>query len=234
MLQRTTGALIAKLGVLALAFCGVVAVAYGLLRGDWIGGALSGITLAIALLPEEFPMVLAIFMALGAFRLARHNVLVRRAAVIETLGAATFLCVDKTGTLTENRMALTTVWRDGNAGGDHRLGQAPGRGRACPADRHAGIGPPPGRSDGPRRSGNGHPVGARGGAGGSASPDLSAPSRAPRLHSGLAGGQGGVLYAAKGAPEAIFRLCRMGEGGRRALSSAASMTAATGPKTSSL
>ena len=74
---------------------------------------MSGITLAIALLPEEFPMVLAIFMALGAFRLARHKVLVRRAAVIETLGAATFLCVDKTGTLTENRMMLTTAWRGG-------------------------------------------------------------------------------------------------------------------------
>ena len=90
-------------------------MAYGVLRDDWVGGALSGITLAIALLPEEFPMVLAIFMALGAFRLARHKVLVRRAAVIETLGAATFLCVDKTGTLTENRMALTTAWRDGRA-----------------------------------------------------------------------------------------------------------------------
>ena len=90
-------------------FCAIVAMAYGLLRDDWVGGALSGITLAIALLPEEFPMVLAIFMALGAFRLARHKVLVRRAAVIETLGAATFLCVDKTGTLTENRMVLTTT-----------------------------------------------------------------------------------------------------------------------------
>ena len=89
LLQKSTGALIAKLGILALGFCAIVAVAYGVLRDDWIGGALSGITLAIALLPEEFPMVLAIFMALGPARLARHKVLVRRAAVIETLGAAT-------------------------------------------------------------------------------------------------------------------------------------------------
>ncbi|HEU0223535.1 MAG TPA: cation-transporting P-type ATPase, partial [Paracoccaceae bacterium] len=113
LLQRTMGRIIGRLGILALGFCGLVTVAYGLIRGDWIEGGLAGITLAIALLPEEFPMVLAIFLALGAFRLARHRVLVRRAAVIETLGATTFLCVDKTGTLTENRMAVAALWRSG-------------------------------------------------------------------------------------------------------------------------
>ena len=87
-----------------------VAATYGLLRGDWPGGALAGITIAIALIPEEFPMVLAIFLALGAWRLASHNVLVRRSAVIETLGGATVLCVDKTGTLTENRMQVARLW----------------------------------------------------------------------------------------------------------------------------
>ena len=111
-LQQTAGRLITLLGVLALAFCGIIALAYGLLRDDWIGGALAGITVAIALIPEEFPMVLAVFMALGAWRLASHRVLVRRSAVIETLGGATVLCVDKTGTLTENHMRVDRLWTD--------------------------------------------------------------------------------------------------------------------------
>ena len=113
LLQRDIRRLIRRLGVLAIAFCALVAVAHGLVRGDWFAGALSGLTLAISLIPEEFPVVLTIFMALGAWRLAKHNVLVRRSAVIETLGATTLLCVDKTGTLTENRMKLRQVWRDG-------------------------------------------------------------------------------------------------------------------------
>ena len=114
LLQRDTGRLIRRLGVLALIFCLTVTAAYGLLRHDWFDGALNGITLAISLIPEEFPMVLTIFMALGAWRLARHNVLVRRSAVIETLGATTLLCVDKTGTLTENKMALREAWLEGH------------------------------------------------------------------------------------------------------------------------
>ena len=112
-LQRTAGRLVGMLGLVAIAFCALVAVAYGLLRHDWVAGILSGITTAIALVPEEFPMVLAVFMALGAWRLAAHRILVRRSAVIETLGAATALCVDKTGTLTENRMQVGCLWRPG-------------------------------------------------------------------------------------------------------------------------
>ena len=91
-------------------FCAIVAIAYGLLRNDWVGGVLAGITVAIALIPEEFPMVLAVFLALGAWRLATHQVLVRRSAVIEALGGATVLCVDKTGTLTENQMQVARLW----------------------------------------------------------------------------------------------------------------------------
>lgn len=108
-LQRRTGALVARLGVFALLFCGVVFVAYGLVHGDWFEGAFAGITLAIGLLPEEFPMVLAIFLALGAFRLARRNVLVRRSSVTETLGSTSLLCVDKTGTLTLNKMQIAAL-----------------------------------------------------------------------------------------------------------------------------
>lgn len=113
LLQRDIRRLIRIVGALALMACALVAFAFGALRNDWFGGALSGLTLAISLVPEEFPMVLTIFMALGALRLARRNVLVRRSAVIETLGATTLLCVDKTGTLTENRMKLHRVWRGG-------------------------------------------------------------------------------------------------------------------------
>lgn len=115
LLQRDIRRLIRRIGALAITFCALVALAYGIVRNDWFSGALSGLTLAISLIPEEFPMVLTIFMALGSWRLAKHQVLVRRSAVIETLGATTLLCVDKTGTLTENKMALRRVWR----GGEH-------------------------------------------------------------------------------------------------------------------
>lgn len=114
-LQRSAGRLVGLLSIVALSFCAIVALAYGFMRGDWIGGALAGITVAIALIPEEFPMVLAVFLALGAWRLATHRVLVRRSAVIESLGAATVLCVDKTGTLTENRMRVARLWESGQA-----------------------------------------------------------------------------------------------------------------------
>ncbi len=111
-LQKSLARLIFWLGAAGLGFCGLVALAYGLLRGTWIEGGLAGITLAIAMTPEEFPMVFAIFMALGSWRLARSKVLVRRAAVVETLGAASMLCVDKTGTLTENRMEVAALWQE--------------------------------------------------------------------------------------------------------------------------
>lgn len=105
-LQQATLDLTARLGVAALVFCVIVVVTYGLVHHDWFEGALAGLTLAIGLLPEEFPMVLTIFLALGAWRLAQCNVLVRRASATETLGSVSVLCVDKTGTLTENRMSI--------------------------------------------------------------------------------------------------------------------------------
>ena len=88
---------------------------YGVTRGDWLGGVLAGLTLAMAILPEEFPVVLTVFLALGAWRISRSGVLTRRMPAIETLGAATVLCVDKTGTLTENRMTVRGVDADAAA-----------------------------------------------------------------------------------------------------------------------
>ncbi|MBI5505297.1 MAG: cation-translocating P-type ATPase [Deltaproteobacteria bacterium] len=81
-------------------------VLYGLLRGSWLQALLGGIALGMSMLPEEFPLVLTVFMVMGAWRISRVRVLTRRSAAIETLGSATVLCTDKTGTLTENRMSL--------------------------------------------------------------------------------------------------------------------------------
>lgn len=113
-LQRSARRIVGVLGVIAIGFCILVSLGYGWARGDWIEAALTGVTFAIALIPEEFPMVLAVFMAMGAWRLARHRVLVRRAAAIEVLGAASVLCVDKTGTLTANEMTVARLWANGS------------------------------------------------------------------------------------------------------------------------
>ena len=87
----------------------LVVVVFGLTRGDWLNGFLAGLTLAMATLPEEFPVVLTIFLALGAWRISQRKVLTRRVPAVEMLGAATVLCVDKTGTLTLNRMTVTKL-----------------------------------------------------------------------------------------------------------------------------
>ncbi len=88
-----------------------VIVFYGLWRGTWLEGILAGIALGMAMLPEEFPVVLTIFMAMGAWRISQAHVLTRRAAAIETLGSATVLCTDKTGTLTQNKMSVAELLR---------------------------------------------------------------------------------------------------------------------------
>jgi Ca2+-transporting ATPase len=91
----------------------VMGVLYGAFRGDWLQGLLGGIALGMSLLPEEFPLVLAVFMVMGAWRLSRSRVLTRKPSAIETLGAATVLCTDKTGTLTENSMAVAGLDANG-------------------------------------------------------------------------------------------------------------------------
>ena len=82
---------------------------YGFLRGTWLDAILAGIAIGMSMLPEEFPVILTIFMAMGAWRISRARVLTRRATAIETLGSATVLCTDKTGTLTENRMSIAEL-----------------------------------------------------------------------------------------------------------------------------
>jgi Ca2+-transporting ATPase len=105
-LQRHTRRLTARLTLAALMLCAALAVVQGGLSGDWSTALLAALALALALLPNEIPVVLALFLALGALRLARIGVLARRPAAVESLGSATVLAVDKTGTLTENRMAV--------------------------------------------------------------------------------------------------------------------------------
>ncbi|MGI9196251.1 MAG: cation-translocating P-type ATPase [Candidatus Nanopelagicales bacterium] len=108
-LQREFDRLVVVFAVLGGVAAMVVLVVYGLTRGNWLEGALAGITTAMAVLPEEFPVVFSVFLAMGAWRMSRRNVLARRPAVIETLGSATVVCVDKTGTLTLNQMSVREV-----------------------------------------------------------------------------------------------------------------------------
>ncbi|WP_324778535.1 cation-translocating P-type ATPase [Thiobacillus sedimenti] len=113
-MQRQVRALMWLFALLGAVLCGAVVVLYGLTRGGWLDALLAGITLAISLLPQEFLVVLTVFLALGAWRISRSRVLTRRIPALETLGAATVLCADKTGTITENRMAVAQLLtRDG-------------------------------------------------------------------------------------------------------------------------
>ncbi len=105
-LELETARIVRLVAVFAVALSLALMLLYALTRGDWLAGVLGGLTLAMATLPEEFPVVLTVFLALGAWRISQHGVLTRRMPAIEMLGAATVLCVDKTGTLTENRMAV--------------------------------------------------------------------------------------------------------------------------------
>ncbi|MFD2367302.1 cation-translocating P-type ATPase [Pseudoduganella sp. GCM10020061] len=108
-LQREIRTLVQRFALLGAAVSLLVVVLFAWFRGDWLNGLLAGITLAMSILPEEFTVILTVFMALGAWRISRNHVLTRRTAVIEALGSATVLCVDKTGTLTENRMTVKSV-----------------------------------------------------------------------------------------------------------------------------
>lgn len=86
--------------------CIAIILLDGFLRGDWLNALLIGLSTEMSLLPEEFPVILTIFMAMGAWRLSKVQMLVRQPIAIERLGAVTVLCVDKTGTLTENKMTV--------------------------------------------------------------------------------------------------------------------------------
>lgn len=112
-LQREVAALTRRLAAIGIGLCLLTAGLYLALRGGWQDSLLAGIALAMGILPQEFPVIMIVFLALGARRIARQQVLTRRLDAIETLGETTVLCVDKTGTLTCNRMALAALAVDG-------------------------------------------------------------------------------------------------------------------------
>jgi len=109
-LKKEMGTLVKRLTIIAAVLCTLVVIGFTLTRGNLINGFLAGITLAMAVLPEEFPVILTVFMALGAWRMSKKKVLTRNPSAIETLGSATVLCTDKTGTLTENKMTVTKLY----------------------------------------------------------------------------------------------------------------------------
>jgi len=112
LLKKETGRIVRNFAIAGAILCIIVIIMYGLTRGSWLNGLLAGLTLSMAMLPEEFGVVLLIFMTLGAWRISKRHVLTRKTPAIEALGAATVLCVDKTGTLTLNKMRLDGVMVD--------------------------------------------------------------------------------------------------------------------------
>jgi Ca2+-transporting ATPase len=109
-LKTEMSVLVKRLAIIGISLCAVVILVFTLTRGDLLKGFLAGITLAMAMLPEEFPVVLTVFMALGAWRMSKKNVLTRKPSAVETLGSATVLCTDKTGTLTQNKMTVSRLY----------------------------------------------------------------------------------------------------------------------------
>lgn len=205
-LQRLTALWVKRIAIVVGLLCLATSLAWMVLRGDWVGGLLGGLALAMALLPQELPVVLTVFMALGALRLSQRQVLVRRLSAIETLGSVGVLCVDKTGTLTENRMSVQQVFSpvDSPAATQRLVVHAVLATRIDPFDpMERAIRAMPCEDTDPDRPGerwsewvllHAYPL----------SPSLLAMSQVwqhPRT--------GARVIAAKGAPEAIAQLCHL-------------------------
>jgi Ca2+-transporting ATPase len=230
-LQAETRRLVKRFAALSLTLSVLVVPLYGLLRGNWLNAVLSGIALGMSMLPEEFPLVLTVFLVMGAWRISRARVLTRRVAAIETLGAATVLCTDKTGTLTQNRMTIVELHPDGEqwrrGGGEPPTGAAAdlvrlgilasAREPFDPMEQafHALGRELPVAADAPPPPNLKWEFGLR--------PDLLAVTNIWELPSG-----GGLVAAAKGAPEAVAELCRLPADARDRLGRAVDELAAAG------
>ena len=203
-------------------------VLYGWLQSTWLNAFLGGIALSMSLLPEEFPVILTVFMVMGAWRISRADVLTRRSAAIETLGAATVLCTDKTGTLTENRMTIADVRPAdavlGAAGADSngtKVEEVVAFGRLAsqvkpfdPMEQafHLRAEQLALKAAIPQDLVHQYPLSA----------DLLAMTNVWRRPDGA------LLMAAKGAPEAIADLCRLSPDGRAMIAASAGQMAAHG------
>ncbi|MEY3148814.1 MAG: hypothetical protein RL029_88 [Actinomycetota bacterium] len=108
-LQRDVDQLVRVIGVLGIITVISVVTIYGSTRNNWLEGGLAGIAAAMALIPEEFPVILTLFMAIGAWRISKEKVITRQPSSIESLGSISVLCVDKTGTITENHMTVKEI-----------------------------------------------------------------------------------------------------------------------------
>jgi len=220
-LQQETRRLARRLAVCGIGVSLLLVLLLGLRGGDWLQAVLAGVALSMSMLPEEFPVILTVFPAIGAWRLARSHVLTRRLAAIEILGSTSVLCVDKTGTLTENRMALRRVWRAG-------AGRDPADGAPLPdALREvldvAMLASRPQSLD---------PIELALSEAAARQPQAAPRRREPGREYGLTAsrpaiirtwhGDGGPMAAAKGAPETIVELCRDVDGAA-ALQAAATM-----------
>jgi Ca2+-transporting ATPase len=214
-----------------LIVCGVVAIVDGINRHQWLDGLLAGLTVAISLVPEEFPVVLTVFLALGAWRISRNRVLTRRVPAIETLGAATVLCVDKTGTLTLNRMSVIAI-----AAGQNAIDVNPGS-KTLPSSHRDVVETAILAS---RRDPFDPMERAFAELGGRLT--IAAPQDSWRLVREYplterllavtqvweTSGSAGYIVATKGAPEAVARLCRLDERNTRELLEQVSSMAARG------
>ena len=228
LLQAEMRRLVMWFAAVGVASCILLVALYLVLRGGWQQALLAGITLAMSNIPEEFPVVLTVFLALGAWRMAGQRVLVRRPPAIEALGAVTVLCTDKTGTLTENRMAVARWIADGqepvpahDAGADsgvrnlmHYAALASDADGVDPMDRAIHAATPGFREQSAttvcvRR----YPV----------SPQLPVYASAWQQ-----GGQSELLVACKGAPEAVAGLCGLAPARRAHLLGQAATMAADG------
>ena len=155
--------LVRAVAFLAVLTCVFAASVFAWRDGSWTAGLLVGLTLAMSIIPEEFAVVWTVMLALGAWRLARENVLTRQPQAVEALGATTVLCVDKTGTLTCNRMTVVAVF-DGVDEGERRRWPV----RRAAAHRRPGEHARGHRADGPgdlSRAVGPEPSGALAGAG---------------------------------------------------------------------
>ncbi len=207
-LQSQLSWLVRDFALLGFVVAGLVVILLGLVRGSWLKGALGGISIGMSMMPEEIPLVLAVFTAMGAWRISRARVLTRRAAAIETLGSATVLCTDKTGTLTENRMRIVlvvadaTVWRSADGAMASEAVQdvihaALGASAPLPTDpMDRAVHDAAASLDQPASRRLLQSYGIR--------PDLFATTNLWSADDGVT-----VSAYAKGAPEAIFELCRM-------------------------
>jgi Ca2+-transporting ATPase len=239
-LREQTRRLVRNFAIVGTAVSVLAVVLYGISRGGWLEALLAGIALGMSMMPEELPVVLTVFMAVGAWRISRARVLTRRAAAIETLGSATVLCTDKTGTLTENRMSVVELRLGGGEGGQTLEIHAPSEAE-LPDDFRELVefgllasAPDPfdpmerafhdlaqhQLPESERTHGTGwrlaHAYGLR--------PGLLAMSQVWR-HSD---GKQESVVAAKGAPEAIADLCHLGASARKSLTQSVEAMAAEG------